>query len=143
MITAEHIAEDDIEVWAMCDRDSFKGKYSDLKKYADTNNVRLAFSSPQFESFIIQLFVEFKRDYKGKKLEGELSKYLKRTILRDGRVLGNSYNKTDLKWVSKLLDEKPSMLNAAIKNANKSNNQTKEPFLTVQDLIKRILQFKP
>lgn len=50
---AKKIPENSIEVWAMCDRDGFKGKYSDLAKYAEANNVKLAFSSPQFESFII------------------------------------------------------------------------------------------
>lgn len=138
----EGVPEKDIEVWAMCDRDSFNGKYSDLKKYADTKNVRLAFSSPQFESFIMQMFIKFGHDYKGAKLTRELSKYLRATKLRNGKELRSSYDKSDLKWVGSLLDEKHSMLDAAIRNAGQFNSQTKKPFFTVQDLIKRILEFK-
>jgi hypothetical protein len=140
--TNEEISEDYIEVWAMCDRDGFYGQYATLKKYADSKKVKLAFSSPQFESFIIQLFEPFKRGYKGNLLKKELSKHLKKTTLQDGSVLGTIYSKTDLRWVGKLLSERHSMLKTAIKNADRRKSQTGKVFLTVQRLIERILESK-
>lgn len=123
------INEDDIEVWAVCDKDNLKSGYLKLQRYADTEKVKLAFSDPQFETFLIQHFEYKKIAKKGKSLERLLSSYIK-----------EEYQKADLTWLDKIIDEKPATLIFAIENARKLNNHTSSPFLTVQELVSRLLE---
>lgn len=55
------IDEQDIEVWAVCDQDNLKDGYQKLLNYANKNRVMLAFSNPQFETYLIQHF-EYKKN---------------------------------------------------------------------------------
>jgi len=123
------IDEDDIEVWAVCDKDSLKIGYLKLKCFADDKNVRLAFSDPQFETFLVQHFEYKKITEKGEYLECVLSDYI-----------GEEYCKSDLNWLDKMIDEKPATLTFAIQNSEKLNNHARPPFLTVQKLTARLLE---
>lgn len=123
------IDEKDIEVWAVCDRDNLKIGYQKLLNYALKNNVELAFSDPQFETYLVQHF-EYKRiTTKQEQLEADLSAYL-----------GVPYNKANLDWFDKMIDEDPAKLNQAVLNSNRLDNHTKPPFLTVQKLKVRLLE---
>lgn len=51
-----------------------------------------------------------------------------------------TYNKTDLDWFDKMIDEQPAKIKQAIANSNKLDNHTKPPFLTVQKLTARLLK---
>lgn len=124
-----NIDETDIEAWAVYDKDSLKGGYQKLKRFADSKKVHLAFSDPQFETFLVQHFEYKKITDKGGQLERILADYI-----------GCEYSKTDLWWLDKMIDEKPTTLVFAIKNARKLNNHTISPYLTVQELVARLLE---
>ena len=53
---------------------------------------------------------------------------------------GPSYNKTNLDWFDKMIDEEPAKVKQAIINSDKLDNHTKPPFLTVQKLTARLLE---
>ena len=121
----------EIEVWAVCDKDSYKGGYQKLAAYACEKNVNLAFSDPQFETYLLQHFEFIKTKAKQEELELKLGSYI-----------GEKYNKTDLQWFEDMIDEDPGKLDFAIKNSDQLNNHAKPPFLTVQELTKRLKQCK-
>ena len=123
------ISERDIEVWAVCDQDNLKIGYQKLLEYADKNCVMLAFSNPQFETYLVQHFEYRRITTKREHLERDLSTYL-----------GETYNKTNLDWFDKMIDEDPAKVKQAIINSNKLDNHTKPPFLTVQKLTARLLE---
>jgi len=50
------LCDEDIEVWAVCDNDDMSIAYTDLLKYAKENSVKLAFSDPAFEIYLLQHF---------------------------------------------------------------------------------------
>ena len=123
------IGEEDIETWAVCDQDNLKIGYQKLLRYANKYCVMLAFSNPQFETYLVQHF-EYKRiTAKRECLEKALSEYL-----------GIEYDKTDLNWFDKMIDEEPAKIKQAIANSDKLNNHSKPPFLTVQKLTARLLE---
>ena len=124
------LSEDEIEVWAVCDKDAMRITYQTLQAYANERNVKLAFSDPQFETYLIQHF-EFKKT-KNKRftLTAELEAHL-----------GNKYDKGNLEWIDEMIDEDPAKLDFAVTNADKLKNHAKPPFLTVQKLTKRLLEF--
>ena len=124
------LSEDEIEVWAVCDRDVIKITYRVLQTFANAKNVKLAFSDPQFETYLIQHFEFKKTKNKRATLITELEAYL-----------SDKYDKGDLSWIDKLIDEDPARLDFAITNADKLKNHAKPPFLTVQKLTKRLLEF--
>ena len=100
------IDEEDIEVWAVCDQDNLRSGYQNLSRYAKKNNIELAFSSPQFETYLVQHFEYKKITTKREQLEADLSEYL-----------GTTYNKIDLEWFDKMIDEEPAILERAIQNS--------------------------
>lgn len=124
------LSENEIEVWAVCDRDARRLAYQALFNYAKAWNVKLAFSDPQFETYLIQHFELKKTKNKRSALIAELETYLT-----------NKYQKSDLSWIDKMIDEDPAKLDFAISNSNQLSNHTKTPFLTVQHLTERLLEF--
>jgi len=124
------IDESEIEVWAVCDCDGWKKGYQKLLQFANDRRVGLAFSDPQFEAYLIQHLALRKTVNKKRKLEAELSV-----------LLGFDYSKTNLDWFDKMLDDEPGKLEIAINNADNFNKCTKVPFLTVQNLTRRLLEF--
>lgn len=124
------LSEEEIEVWAVCDKDAMKIRYQELLAYAKVRDVKLAFSNPQFETYLIQHFELKKTKNKRFDLELELGTYL------DG-----GYVKNDLTWFDRMIDEDPAKLDFAIANADRLNSHAKSPFLTVQNLTRRLLEF--
>lgn len=129
----EHsINENDIEVWAVCDHDNMRIGYQKLFRYAQIKDINLAFSCPQFETYLLQHF-GYQKNRKSKK---ELEDDLNNCVLNH---YGMNYSKSDLEWLDKMVDETPDKINEAIKNANKFNTHTSKPFLTVQKLTERLV----
>lgn len=129
-----NVDEEKIETWAVCDRDNYTESFTKLQQEAEKLNVRLAFSDPQFENFLLQHFSPSRSKERGKKVEGELSvaisKELSCTIL---------YKKTDLTWLAELINQKHSIVRTAVTNANLHTNHTKQPFFTIQNLVEELL----
>jgi phage anti-repressor protein len=50
--------------------------------------------------------------------------------------------KGNLDWLEKLLIDKPKLIDAAVINSNQRSRQSEEPFLTVQDLTKRLKELE-
>lgn len=129
-IEEDKLNESDIEVWAVCDCDKKKINYQKLLQYSKSKNVRLAFSNPQFETYLLQHF-----EAKGTKKSKE------KLILELEKHLHQKYNKNDLSWFDEMIDKDPKKLEIAISNSNKLGNHTRPPFLTVQELTKRLIEF--
>ena len=124
------LIESEIEVWAVCDCDKKKINYLKLLQYSESKNVKLAFSNPQFETYLLQHF-----EAKGtKKRKEEL-------ILELEKHLHKKYNKNDLSWFDEMIDKDPKIIEVAISNSNKLGNHTRPPFLTIQKLTERLLEF--
>jgi hypothetical protein len=124
------LIENDIEVWAVCDCDKMKIKYQYLSRYSKEKNVKLAFSNPQFETYLIQHFEAKRTKNRKSVLISELEKYLDK-----------KYDKGNLSWFDEMIDKDPKKLKFAISNSKKLKNHTKPPFLTVQKLTVRLLEF--
>lgn len=123
------LSESDIEVWAVCDCDKKKINYLKLLHYSEVRNVNLAFSNPQFETYLLQHFEAKRTKKKKEKLILELEKHL-----------SEKYSKSDLSWFDEMIDRDPKKLEIAISNSEKLNTHNKPPFLTIQKLTKRLLQ---
>lgn len=131
----EEIAEEDIECWAVCDDDKMAISFAELSRYAEGKNVNIAFSRPQFESYLIQHF-EQSKETDQEALYSALGNHM--------RALGyeGDYDKADLSWLEKTLIDKPKLLDAAIINANQRTTQSSSPFLTVQHLVERLMELR-
>ena len=123
-----------IEAWAVCDRDEYNDSFTKLRGLADEQNINLAFSDPQFENFLLQHFSQNKSKNRKGKVERELSE----EILKAEPWFG-LYNKADLNWLREMIDKKHAVADFAIRNADVFNNHTKQPFFTVQKLVKRLI----
>src|SRR5665811_212521 len=60
-LRAEHsrklkLRESDIEAWGVCDKDAMTCTLEELEQYAASKQVRLAFTDPSFEVFLLQHF---------------------------------------------------------------------------------------
>ena len=128
------IPAEKIEVWAVCDRDNYKDSFTKLKKNAMEKDVLLAFSDPQFESYLLQHFSLNKSVNKKVALETELSNYI-----LSKKPQYAPYRKGNLDWLDEMIDEKHAIVNMAVKNANVFSNHTKQPFFTVQNLIIKLM----
>ena len=128
------INEDDIEVWAVCDHDGMKISYQELLEYATERNVKLAFSKPRFEAYLLQHFC-CRKNIREKDLDECLSK----KVLE---YCGNEYSKSNLGWIDRMVDCTPQKIEHAIGNANNLNNHTEKFFLTVQKLTEKLIGLK-
>ncbi|MDR2063614.1 MAG: RloB family protein [Candidatus Nomurabacteria bacterium] len=134
---AEGFSLDDVEVWAVCDMDAFADNFLKLKAYADDGGVNLAFSSPQFENYILQ---HFGSPNNSKSRRGVVEREITDILLSKGA--GMAYNKADLSWLEDMIDQKPRIVSEAIRHADTYSNHAKQPFFTVQRLTERILFFR-
>lgn len=91
-------------------------------------NVKLALSVPQFETYLVQHFALRNTKKKGADLERELSE-----------LIGSPYRKGNLDWLEQKIDEDPNILEFAIRNSKQFSHSTKIPFLTVQELTAELL----
>jgi hypothetical protein len=128
---------DDIEVWAVCDRDNLKDSFTKLSTYANEHGVYLAFSDPQFENYILQHFGSPNSSHtKGLAMARELTSIMQK---HDPRL---AYDKSNLKWLADMIDKKPRLVEEAVRNADMYSVHSKKPFFTVQRLTERILSFR-
>lgn len=138
------MAEDEVEVWAVFDKDGYSGTFTQLEQYADTKAVKLAYSDPQFETYLLQHLSQDASSLSGRQLEDRLTTQINQFI---NTPLGSSYgaySKPNLDWLEYLLDQRPSTtLEMAITNSRIRDNRTRTPFLTVHNLTVRLLQFEP
>jgi len=106
--------------------------YSKLQEYAQTHSVELAFSSPQFEAFLLQHF-----EQSGEICQDVLLKKLNEYKNAYGNTIAISKStKADLDWLSQAIFAKPKLIETAIINANQRiRHQKGKPFLTVQKLV--------
>ena len=130
------LSEADVECWAACDEDQMPCSYSELVHYAESHEVRLAFSAPQFEMYLLQHFVQ----------SGSVDKV---DVFRQLTQYRNRYGgegdycdetKSDLTWMARAIDATPKIVKTAITNSDIRDRSTKRPFFTVQELSKRILE---
>jgi len=128
--------EEEVECWAVCDEDQMPCSYSKLEHYAESLEVRLAFSAPQFEMYLLQHFVQ----------SGSVDRA---DVFRQLTHYRNQYGgegdycdetKSDLTWMAKAIDDTPKIVKTAITNSDIRSRSTKRPFFTVQELSKRILE---
>lgn len=123
-----------VEAWAVCDRDEYKESFTKLRDFADSRGVLLAFSDPQFENFLLQHFSQNKSRSRKAEVERELSEKILQKDVRFGL-----YNKANLDWLDEMIGTRHAIVESAIKNADIFNNHTKQPFFTVQELVRRLL----
>ena len=128
---------DDIEVWAVCDQDKCATSYPDLQKHADDNGINLAYVNPQFEHYLMQHFGG-PRTFTGR---GNKAKQEINDLAKEAYGLELQYDKADLSWLRLLIEEKQSIVKTAIVNAdNYSKTRSRLPFMTTQELTKRMLE---
>lgn len=130
------LSPDDIEVWAVFDKDHWRNGFTSLEQYASQKNVKLAYSDPQFEAYLLQHLSADASRLTGQALESHLSQSMQ-------NAGHGPYSKGELKWLEKLLDERPKTLEMAILNSNSRSRRTRSPFLTVHKLTERLLEFEP
>ena len=130
----ERLGEEDVECWAVCDEDIMPVTFSELERYAAERDVRLAFSAPQFEMYLLQHF-EQSASIDKDEVFGLLSKY-RRQYGGEGDYCDST--KSDLGWMGAAIDSKPKIVAIAITNSDLRVKTSKRPFFTVQNLTKRI-----
>jgi hypothetical protein len=132
------IAPEEIVAWAVCDEDKMSMTYHDLQKYAESCSVRLAFSRPQFESYLLQHFEQSKET-------NQKALYRRLTTYGSEHGLSGEYEKTkaNLSWLSRAIFNDPHLVETAIVNSNQRSKQRSSPFLTVQELTEFLKRFEP
>lgn len=127
-----NVDTDDVECWAVCDDDGMSLSYAELLRYSEEHDIRLAFSRPQFEAFLLQHF-EQSAEHDQRRLYAKLGEYATRY-----RGVTVEYEKSDLGWMADALDARPKLVEVAVTNANQRRKQSARVFLTVQDLVARM-----
>jgi hypothetical protein len=126
--------DDEIEVWAVCDFDKMNKKditWATLEKEADSKGVKLEFSKPDFEAYLLQHF-EQSSESKRPEIHKKLSE-----------VAGTKYDKSDIGWLESILEDDPQIIDTAIVNCNQRRRSAQDVFFTVQNLVERIKEFEP
>ena len=52
------------------------------------------------------------------------------------------YDKANLDWLEEVLDQKPKLVEVAITNSDQRLKQTSSPFITVQNLVRRLREIR-
>jgi hypothetical protein len=123
---------DEIETWAVCDDDKRTPVYRDLVEYARKRNIHLAYSRPQFESYLLQHF-EQSKETKRSIILHNLKKYV-----NQGKHFSD-YKKGNLDWLECAISANREIVETAIINSNQRINHTSNPFFSVQNLTARLL----
>ncbi len=129
LAAAEAVDPEEIGSWAVCDDDGMAIPFSKLERYAEEAGVKLAFSRPQFESFLLQHF-----EPSGETDQAELYRLL--ALHKQSLGYEGAYEKGNLEWLERTLVDKPKLVNTAIVNADQRARQASSPFFTVQGLVK-------
>lgn len=131
LLSSLNLEESDVETWAVCDHDNYRKSFTKLLQYANDRSINLAYSKHQFETYLIQHLECRRTTNRGAELEKELSD-----------LLGFKYEKNNLDWLDQKIYEHPKILETANINSDNFHNHTRVPFLTVQDLTRRLLEFE-
>ena len=131
LLSSLNLEESDVETWAVCDHDNYRKSFTRLLQYANDYNINLAYSKHQFETYLIQHLECRRTTNRRAELEKELSD-----------LLGFKYQKNNLDWLDQKVYEHPKILETANINSDNFRNHTRVPFLTVQDLTRRLLEFE-
>lgn len=131
------VSSNEIEVWAVCDKDEMTCTLKELEDYAKSKNVNIAFSNPKFEIFLLQHFCQSSTNQTGKSLDNLISKELSK------RGISEVYHKTDISWLFQALDNEPQLLRNAIKNSSKLIDKDNTPYTTVHVLLERLVSLAP
>lgn len=130
------LSEQEVECWAVCDNDNMPLTYVELESYAEEHGVHLAFSDPQFEVYLLQHFEQSGESNMGK-VFAALSKYRNQN---GGEGDYSKETKSDLAWMAHAMDMRPKIVKIAITNSDLRNRPLHKPFLTVQNLTRRIVE---
>ena len=130
-----NIRQQNIEAWAVCDDDRRKTSYSELCGYSKDRDVNLAYSRPQFESYLLQHF-EQSKDKKRETIFKKLSHIAKANGSNEG------YRKNSLEWLENLVSQDDRTIDIGIVNANMRQKRNEIPFFTVQNLTERLKKLK-
>jgi len=132
------VSVDEIVCWAVCDHDKMSISYSELKQYASAKNIKLAFSKPQFEAYLIQHF-ERSKETNQEALYAKLSK--------NSAVFGQKEpyenNKSNLKWLWEAIIDNPKLVEIAINNSEVRAKSPRPLFLTVHKLTEFLVSLEP
>lgn len=128
------LKDEDVEAWAVCDKDTMKCTLVELQEYADSKGVMLAFSSPCFEVFVLQHLTQSSSNGNARELESKITAELNK--IRKGLT----YDKSDLSWFNEMVDSDPQVLERAIKNSSYIENSENTPYLTTHHLLGRLLE---
>lgn len=126
------VGVDEIEIWAVCDKDNMSCTYDELLRYATKVGVNLAFCNPSFEIYLLQHFGYSASNETGRALSALLTK-----------KLGKKYDKTDLSWFVEMIDQKPKSLTSIVAQCNGISDPANTPFITVHLLVSRLLGMAP
>jgi hypothetical protein len=132
------ISSTEIMCWAVCDDDNMPISYHELVKYAESKDVYVAFSRPQFEAYLIQHF-EQSKDTDPRRLYDRLTKYSKSY----GLHVNYEKNKGNLAWLNKAIFNNPHLVDVAITNSNQRLKQSEPLYLTVQNLTEYLRDLEP
>lgn len=129
---------EDVEAWAVCDKDQMPYSLAELEGHASKNNIKLAFSDPKFEIFLLQHLSRSATNLNGSQLDRLISKGLQRKGEK------SAYDKTDLGSFGRLFDTEPLLLETAITNSHAVlSNKENTPYTTVHLLLARLLEMAP
>lgn len=128
------ISEEDVECWAVCDKDTMECSFAELEQYASSSNVRIAFSNPCFEIFLLQHLTRSSSNLNAKQLAARITAEL--------RIINSKmkYDKANLSWFDVLVDTDPGILDRAIANSNYIEDVSSTPYVTVHKLLQRLLE---
>ncbi len=126
------LAHDEIELWAVCDKDNMTNRYDDLLAYATKFGVNLAFCDPAFEVFLLQHFGFSATNENGRALDALLTKNI-----------GKKYDKTDISWFADMIRQKPRSLFGVIAQCDNVADPENTPLITVHRLVRRLLDIAP
>lgn len=132
----ESVDPDQIEVWVVCDKDDMKITLQELQEYSARHNIKLAFSDPKFEVFLLQHFKRSASNLTGKPLDDLLHQQMTLSI-------GSGYKKNNLKPLDNALDREPALLEKAISNCKHICNPNNSPYTTVHELLERLISLAP
>jgi len=130
---ALNIEEQDVECWAVCDRDTMNCTLNELEEYAAANDVYVAFSDPCFEIFLLQHLTRSATNLNAKQLGLKITSELK---IINSKI---TYNKSNLLWFDELVDSDPKALDRAVQNSNYIEDVGNTPYVTVHKLLQRLL----
>ena len=137
IISQDGLADDEIEAWAVCDHDEMHVTISELEAYAIKNNVKLAFTNPNFEVFLLQHFTRSATNASNTELRKLISAEMK------ARKIASGYSKNDLTHFRTIISNDPQLVHDAVSNSKHMEDRDNTPYTTVHLLVNRLIELGP